>query len=341
MNDAAQNQHYVPKFVLRNFLSNPRKESVTVYDKKNDSIFTTSIRNIMAERRFHDLRLDQYQASFEPAAGELEKLAIPSYRSVLAKRSLELTVDERASLSLFLAFQFVRTRAHRDLWKGMAETLRDKIVKLGLSPEDIDGFIEPTDEEAKTQHLLNIPYYIREFAPHFAEKNWQLLLAPKKRKFYLSDNPVVLHNELNFGPYGNLGIAVPGIQIFLPLSSEVVLCALCPSIVEGARTEWRTRMEEQISTLGKALSEGSITISQGIQIRQELNRLDLEAGIKIASLDDGGTIRANSENVDFINSLQTRNATRFVVCQKGDLDLARRYNREFPQYRAGVKVQVY
>jgi hypothetical protein len=63
MKQGAQNQHYVPKFILRNFLGNEKPEQVHVFRKSTGKGFTTSIHNIMAERHFHELRLDdQYIA---------------------------------------------------------------------------------------------------------------------------------------------------------------------------------------------------------------------------------------------------------------------------------------
>jgi Protein of unknown function (DUF4238) len=70
--DGAQNQHYVPKLILRNFLSNEAKEQVTVFDKKTAKTFTPNIAGVMAERRFHDFQVsEEYIASFEHTAGRV------------------------------------------------------------------------------------------------------------------------------------------------------------------------------------------------------------------------------------------------------------------------------
>lgn len=340
MSNAAQNQHYVPKFILRNFLFDPKNEKVKVYDKHRDSIFTTSIKNIMAERRFHDLRVGDNIRSFEPASNEIEGFAIPTYRRLIETKQLALSAEERTAMSYFFAFQFVRTRASRDLWQTMAESLRDKMLAMGFEKDDIDGYVEPTDEEAKKQHLLGIVTYMQEFSPYFAEKNWQIMVAPPKRSFYISDNPVVLHNERQFGPYGNSGLGVPGVEIYLPLSSHVVLCAQCPSIVNKARSDWQERMAQSVADIGSMILSRSMTISQGLAARKKLDRLDEEAQMKLMALEDGGRIGASAENVDFINSLQTKFATRFVICQRGNFELARKFNREFPKFRTGMKPMI-
>ena len=75
--NGAQNQHYVPKFLLRKFLSNAQNEQVSVYDKHSDKGFTTSIANIMAERRFNDFVINEWRGTFEETAGRIEDQIIP------------------------------------------------------------------------------------------------------------------------------------------------------------------------------------------------------------------------------------------------------------------------
>lgn len=117
-NQAAQNQHYVPKFILRNFLSDPAKEQVHVFSKKRGKGFTTSIKNVMAERRFHDFQVSEnYLASFEDSVGKIEDMVLPAYREVVKNKRLDVSPEQKASLSVFVAFQMLRTRAQRDQFK--------------------------------------------------------------------------------------------------------------------------------------------------------------------------------------------------------------------------------
>ncbi len=121
---AAQNQHYVPKFVLRNFLSEESKERVSVYDKKDDRTFTTSINNIMAERRFNDFQFDEYIVSFELIASKIEGTVLPRYRAIVQAQTLERTPEERADLAFFIAFQFLRVKAMREMYVDLEEAVK-------------------------------------------------------------------------------------------------------------------------------------------------------------------------------------------------------------------------
>ena len=100
---AAQNQHYVPKFILRNFLANPKKEQVHVFAKSSGRGFTTSIKNIMAERRFHEFSIDEnYLASFEKSVCRVEDMLLPAYRNVVENRRIDGTPEQKALLALSL-----------------------------------------------------------------------------------------------------------------------------------------------------------------------------------------------------------------------------------------------
>ena len=123
---AAQNQHYVPKFILRQFLAPGGKEQVHVFDKKTNKSFRTSISNIMAERRFNDFVFDAVEFTFEPKAGAIEEALLPTYRRVIETRRLDETAEERAALSFFVAFQFERTRNRRQMFVDVEAAIRKK-----------------------------------------------------------------------------------------------------------------------------------------------------------------------------------------------------------------------
>lgn len=331
----AQKHHYVPKLIIRNFLFDKKRDYVRVYDKKENKEFTTSTSNIMAERRFHDLIFDEFIVSFENVAGKIEEIILPAYRSVIQSKELTGGPEEKGALALLMAFQFIRTRAARDWWTQMDNILREKIAAMGGSIEDMEGYEPPTENNLTKNHILQMRDAVAEFAPIIAQKNFALMFAPKRRRFYLGDNPVVLHNENDFRPYGNIGLAVKGIQIFLPLTSEIVLCAFCPSIARELRDEMAKKIDERNKIIATKVLNGEIFVSQVKKIREQFLKEDQKVFRTISTFDECGIILAQDEHVEFINSLQSMYAKRFVICAKGDLRLAREHNSEFPQFREG------
>src|SRR5699024_1203978 len=55
------------------------------------------------------------------------------------------------------------------------------------------------------------------------EKSWILFETTKENPFFISDNPVTLYNSINKDVRSNLGIALEGIEIYIPLSSTITL----------------------------------------------------------------------------------------------------------------------
>lgn len=192
---AAQNQHYVPKHILRNFLSNPDKEQVTVFDKKTQKTFTPNIAGIMAERRFNEFVIEEeWLASFEPAVSRIEDQVLPVYRDIVEHRRLTGTPEERGLLAFLIAFQMVRTKAQRNTFLQMDQMLRDKWDKLGIERHDI-GQLDQNPDELKIRHAEFMEHSLKEFTQIIGGKQFLLMEAAKGRSFYLGDNPVVLHNE--------------------------------------------------------------------------------------------------------------------------------------------------
>jgi len=328
-------EHYVPQFILRQFLADRSKEQVSVYDKHRDRGFVTSIKNVMAENRFHDFVFDKdWIVSFEPVASKIEEWCLPTYRRVIETRCLNGSPQEKADLAFLMAFQMLRTKAARVSFAEIGATMKDKIDAMGHRMEDIPGWEPQTEETVKRATLMAIRDALPSYSEIIALKEFRLAEAAPGRSFYLGDNPVCMHNPRTFGPYGNLGIAVPGIEIYLPLSSNLMLCAWCPSLMELARNSYA---DLKGLLLGHVMA-GKIsadTMKSEIESMQESWK-STTAAIEAAT--SGMPMSSGIENMDFYNSLQTANAYRYVVCQQSDFDLARRHNKEFPHLRRGRKI---
>jgi uncharacterized protein DUF4238 len=139
-------EHYVPQFILRQFLVDECKEQVAVYDKHKDRGFTTSIKNVMAENRFHDFRFQDWIMSFEPIASKIEDLCLPTYQCVIETRCLDGSPQEKADLGFLMAFQMLRTKAARASFQEIGAAMTDKVEAMGHRVEDILGW-EPQTED--------------------------------------------------------------------------------------------------------------------------------------------------------------------------------------------------
>jgi hypothetical protein len=263
--------------LLRNFCINS-KEQLHVYDKLNERSFTTKIDNIAAERNFNVATLDEELINAEPYFTRLESDTKPIINKILASLNLtEITEEEKNTLSYFIVSQYFRTRHFRDHLKHFKKSMANQIKKMGFENEEINQLGAENENESKIYSLSfleNSP----EMANYILQKDWHLMKTSNKQSILLSDNPVTLHNDNDYGPYGNLGFAVPGIQIYFPLSPNVSLALLCPSIFKTANEKYlelqkNIRQLEAQKTLG---ANNAIRDNASLQLNQIKKILESE-----------------------------------------------------------------
>jgi hypothetical protein len=300
-NGARENQHYVPKFLLRNFTEPDKRqkgEQIWAFDKSNSSIFRTNLRNIAAECGFYDVEEDVGPIATESLLSELEDHAAGALHKIVEDRSLgKLTSAERRWLSIFCAVQFLRVRNAREKQMALDDALRRKIVESGGDVNNVVGFKPMTAKDLKEFAIILMLRAAKELAPHFANKVCFLLETKISDPFFVSDNPIALHNQNDFGPYGNLGLAVPGIEIYFPITSTLTLTFFETSILE--RLDRLSRHGEELIRAGQT----------------------------------GGSARCEDEHVMFLNSLQVINASRFIMSVTKNFALATRMLEEKPHLR--------
>lgn len=168
--------------------------------------------------------------------GIIENEAAPVIAGLLRHKDISyLTADDRYKLAVFVAVQRARTFGELERISGMISVMTDKLAAMGATEEQAGE----TKDVFLRQLVLQMPHI-----DHLLNKDWYLLETRPEHPFYVSDNPVVLKNSNDFGPYGNIGLAVRGIEIYLPLSSTLMLAMYCPSIREE-----KVRQKQDLQTL--------------------------------------------------------------------------------------------
>ncbi len=316
------NQHTVPKFLLKNFTKD-KKHRVWVYDKHTGARFRTNARNITAERGFYDLSIEGLPgASLEPSLQRIEDRAAPLLQEIVRQKNIAFIKEEsRAVLGLFFAVLFVRTKEHRLRFENLGRLIQDRLRQMNASGELLQSF-DSDDDESKLAGLRDLVLLVPQFAPHFLDKHWALFEAPPGLCMYTSDNPVTLHNELDLSPYGNIGLAVRGIEIYIPLASTLTLALLCPSVaapfLQGAAN---FRLLDRLSP---GLAEGQL-------------KNPAFARAFCTALETGSPFRLIDENVTMLNSLQVMYSSRFVYSEDDQFSLVETMIRDNPKYKEGLR----
>ncbi len=306
-----QNQHYVPQFLLRGFTV-AGTESVWVYDKQTGRIFRSSIRNVAAERGFYDYSVDGESRTLEPFFSRMEADVARVVQKLLQYQRLSrLSNDERAAMSLFVAAQTLRVKNLREKLRSLSTSLGGFLRDRGIDPAQVEGFRECTHAEDVKLAAIGCMPLAKEIGRHVMEKTWFLQKAPPGHLFYASDNPVTLHNQIERSGRGNLGFAVPGIEIYLALSSTLCLCFFCRDVFTRFADNFR-----RIERLAIPLEHDAAPMRALLEAHRT-----------------GRPLVLSPENVVHFNSLQVNNASRFVISADRDFGLAETMLREEPLLR--------
>jgi Protein of unknown function (DUF4238) len=307
------NQHYVPQFLLRNFASSSGGDQVHVFDKANEKSFSAAINRVASARAFYDYEDEGERPSIDPLLTKLESVTSRVVRNIVQARSLQcLSKADRTLLALFATVQKLRTDARRKQVKALSDSLYDAIKRAGFDPARVRGFDFLSDEEARIYAITSLRELARDLLPQFQNKSWILYSAPEHCPLYISDNPVALFNLTEHPFLSTLGLGVPGIQIYLPLSRDLCLGFLCPTIEVTVRESYE------------------IATSLGHPVPAHVHSF-------INALNGDGVLALDRANVVHQNSLQVWNAERFVFCSNPEFALILEMLQSVPELRTGPR----
>ena len=315
----AKVQHYVPQFLLRNF-GTGKKDQLNVFDKQIGKIYKTNCKNVACESRFYDFNFDGTELSIEPSLSNIESIAKPIIKGISEKETLEhLSPQDRANISIFLAIQFTRTKHFRENFSQISKLLGQTLKKRGFTDKQLEGvneYITPPSENAlSTMTAKMISEAPKNYSMHFATKIWLLAKTSTNTHFIIGDNPISLHNETDMKPYGNLGIAVKGIEINFPITPKLALLLWCPSIIE--------------SFLEAQKKYESMGVSCPSSIKDPID-----------CSNSGRPLVFSNDNVVNFNSRQIYYAERYVFSDRADFDLVKEMVETDSRLKFGPRMEI-
>jgi hypothetical protein len=165
---------------------------------------------------------------------------------------------------------------------------------------------------------------VETFAQHIIDKSWLLFETNPAVPLYISDNPVGLQNLVERATplTGNLGLAVLGIEAYLPIASTLSLGFYC-------------RSHEQVIRDGVERFRVSAIRSPNLPIPHFGELLKW-----IRAFRTGVALDLDPDNVLNQNSLQVRQAERYVYSSLPDFSLVEDMIANQPGYRKGPRPRV-
>lgn len=320
-------QHTVPRFLLEGFatLGRGKYPQLYTFDKHNERSFVTNIMNATVRNTFYNLDDHPERLSLEPLMGIYESEAAPVIHKLLEYRDIrKLSGEERYKLAVFVAIQRARTFSEQQRITGMISAIADKVTSMGATTEQITEALGFSPERESRNIFLQQLVQQTSHIDQLLAKDWYLFETTSDHPFYVSDSPVVMHNNNDFGPYGNLGLALPGIQIYLPLSSTLTLGMYCPSI--------RNLQISRKRDLQRRMAFAPLTLPLGLN---PANRI-----AKANALINFHTMKSAPDQVVWLNSLQVRFSEQYIFCEKDDFALVRKMISDNQSFKSGLRFTI-
>jgi hypothetical protein len=276
-----KNQHFVPRFYLKHFISN--KGQINVYDKDLKKQFASPIEKVACEGYFYDSEaLDSKKNQGQPLEtfySEIESNTSPFYDNfIMSLKNGDLNIistHERQKISDYLVTQIDRTKEHREETDQIINELYNQLILKGFTADNLKHSGLSKDQiNSKELHLnsiLNGDKLRQTLSLILFKHIWIIYKNVTSQPFFTSDNPVVRYDHLKDDYVSNYGFGSPGIEIAFPLCPDYIL------------------------------------VMADREIFQEYENLDG----KVIQLD-------NLENIKYYNSLQVTSSYRQVFSQKDD-----------------------
>jgi hypothetical protein len=213
-----KNQHYIPKFYLRNFSLNHNGKTVHLYNISRDLVIPSVGISGQCYRHY----LYGKDGRLERGLGMLEAATSPLLgRMIMDGKLPPRRSPEHGLLGQFISIQHQRTEIRETEINEMADQFVRHILKR-KEPE-LAKHLDRVRISVPNAAILNV-HNAAVRAPLLFDLEYKLLTTPRDRYFITSDNPVVLLNQLmGLSALYAHGFASRGLQIYFPLSPN---CAL-------------------------------------------------------------------------------------------------------------------
>jgi hypothetical protein len=306
-----ENQHWVPKLLLKNFADAGR---VYCLDIHSNEITKPPPKHAASEPGFNDFEIEGKPISFEDKLEKIETRAAPILKRIVnAQNLVGLSAIDRQHVARFVATQSFRTKA-------FYEGLTDK---------------PPREAFGTTFEIMWHSSIVA--AVEIARQHWALMLIEKGDEvFYLGDNPVVLQRTRDLKDGTDLGFDVPGVEAFLPLSPKCALYMPCRAASHEIIVRYEAAMA--IHRLVR------LAVYSGVKVGSEELR-DAQTTIRrsrhiFKAMTQGTPIIAEQANIENLNYLQCMWSLNSIYSNRKDFSFARHVFRKSPQYRNTVRTSL-
>ncbi|MFA5815795.1 MAG: DUF4238 domain-containing protein [Bacteroidales bacterium] len=214
-----KNQHYIPKFYLRNFSYHGNKKQIGVYNLNNDKFIQAAKLKTQGSKNF----FYGYDGVVEDKLADLEGDLSMAINQITEKIEVPKKNTENHNILLaFVALTDLRNPVKVNGMKSMLQGMKEKLMEL--DPDvDIDKFVPNPNHDDIVKLLLS---QSAEMILNTLDLDYKLLINRTSKPYITSDFPVVKYNQFleeAKWQHSKSGYGTIGLQILIPLNSDLVL----------------------------------------------------------------------------------------------------------------------
>jgi len=217
---AVKRQHYVPQFLLREFLNGDGKLSVYVRGKGHS--FRAAPENVACQRYYNAAKLDSGEIDTQTIEKELSQIeAAGSEVMRLLVSGTSPTSEQRAQFALFLTSQDFRSPRRRQEFADLRLGIEHQKFPT-KTVSSVESYVRAVTEASEIEKKLDLANISEEselkveddglitmgfegtvralsaaehFAPIVAKMDWHIFRAPKSNGYIISDSPIQLYES--------------------------------------------------------------------------------------------------------------------------------------------------
>lgn len=214
-----KNQHYIPKFYLRNFSYQNNKKQIGIFNINNQFFFQTAKLKTQGSKDF----FYGYDGLIEDNLADLEGLLAKTLKQIIETRE----IPKKNSIGYFELLLFVTLTDLRNPIKveGIKNSfieMRNNLLKLDPNV-DVNKLVPNPNHDEIVKSLLSNSV---EMTNIISDLDCKLLINKTNQPFISSDFPIVKYNQfLEQAKWqdSKTGYGTVGLQIFIPLNSELII----------------------------------------------------------------------------------------------------------------------
>lgn len=220
-------QHYVPKFYLKNFSYQNNKTQIGVFNINNSLFIQKAPIKSQGYKKFYygdDGIVEEALSKIEGQLASVTKNIIET-KTLPAKNS-----DDYDNLLRFVTLTDLRNPVKIDGTKSAINEMRDKIMELAPNT-DTDRFVPRISHEEAIKMAIS---HIESTKMMITDLECKIVLNSTQIPFISSDFPIIKYNqylESKRWPASKTGYGLTGLQIFVPLNSQIILFFLIQAYI--------------------------------------------------------------------------------------------------------------